>query len=279
MSSEIFWADDLGREIIWADANGNEIIWAQSGTPNYAAATFPPTGPTGILEVLGSYLYVQYNDDEDLQAFVAAYNSMSQQYVDFFNALNLPNYTQAPVQQALLDWVAEGIYGISRPSLPSNLSTQKGAFNTWTFNSIYFNESIRPQATTYYVTTDDIFRRIITWNFYKGDGHQFNIAWLKRRVMRFLFGTDGKDFPIDHTYRVSVSFGTGNQVNLTVTKQQSFFKPGSLFGGFQFNTQPFNSFTVTTIPFPAIQEAPILKAAIESGALQLPFQFDFVVSV
>lgn len=30
-------------------------------------------------DIIKSYLYTQYNDDDDLQAFVSAYNSMAQE--------------------------------------------------------------------------------------------------------------------------------------------------------------------------------------------------------
>src|SRR5579859_3473841 len=94
-----------------------------------------------LQEVIPSYLYVEYNDDEDLQAFVTAFNAIAQQYVDFFNQINLPIYTSSSISGALLDWVAQGIYGMTRPSLPGAGSTLiYGPFNTYAFNKLAFNQ-------------------------------------------------------------------------------------------------------------------------------------------
>ena len=41
-----------------------------------------------IQKTIKSYLYFQYNDSEEVQAFVDAYNIMSQEYVDFFNSIS-----------------------------------------------------------------------------------------------------------------------------------------------------------------------------------------------
>src|SRR6185312_11493013 len=147
-------------------------------------------------------------------AFVDEFNAMAQIIVDWFNEVGLPVYTG--LSGALLDWIAQGVYGISRPALVSGLTLNVGALNTWTPNTIVVNglEKIGPQ--TYYVTTDDIFKRIITWHFYKGDGKHFNVSWLKRRIMRFLFGVDGTDTNNPDHRQVSVSFGVDGQVNITI---------------------------------------------------------------
>ncbi|HET8686956.1 MAG TPA: hypothetical protein VFM18_09875, partial [Methanosarcina sp.] len=39
-----------------------------------------------------SYLYQEYQDDLDLQAFVNAYNAYTQSYVDWYNQTALPIY-------------------------------------------------------------------------------------------------------------------------------------------------------------------------------------------
>ena len=55
--------------------------------------TFPPSGPTTQTQLLPSYIYQEYSDDDDLQAFAASYNSLAQQYINTLNSLNLPIYT------------------------------------------------------------------------------------------------------------------------------------------------------------------------------------------
>jgi len=199
-----------------------------------------------LTTIIPSYLYQQYADDENLQGFVAAYNNLAQQYLDWFNNLNLPNYT---VQSgAALDWVAKGIYGLTRPTLPEGGYTFFGEYNTNVYNLQTYNKETVIGPSNFYLTTDDIFQRCITWNFYKGDGTQFNIKWLKNRVIRFVKDLNGLPLPIDNTYDVSVTF-TGLHAVLIA------LKPGA---------------------YPDI--GPILQSAINAGVLSLPFQYTFTVT-
>jgi len=199
-------------------------------------------------QVLPAYLYQQYTQDpysNDLQAFFTAYNNTSQTYLDNTNNLNLPIYTQqyAP----LLDWTVLGIYGVTRPSIgtPSQFSPV-GAYNTYGYDTRAYASDTEINPTNYYVVNDDIFKRILTWNFYKGDGFQYTTQWLKRRIKRFLLGVDGVDFPIDNTYQISVVYGANNVITITVP-----------------------NYAVT----------PIFISALESGVLNLPFEYSYVVDI
>lgn len=207
---------------------------------------FPPLALTTVTRVIRSYLYQEYNDDEDLQAFVAAYNTMAQAYVDLLNALSLPDYTGAIIKGTLLDWVAAGLYGITRPSLPEGGAQYVGPFNTYVFNPIKptvpFNGFLVEGTTTFTPTSDDFFKRIITWHFYKGDGRYFSIPWLKRRIMRFLYGANGVAVPIDNTYPVDVQIADG----------------------------------VATITLSVY--APFFAEAVRAGVLELPFQYSWIVT-
>jgi hypothetical protein len=206
--------------------------------------TFPPVKNTAIQNTINSYLYVQYNDDDDMQAFVGMYNAYTQAYLNWFNNLGLPVYTQGNITGSLLDWVAQGLYGIRRPGLPTEGSPAVGPFNTYAFNTLAFNQLIPAVTQAYYATTDDTFKRIITWLFFKGDGHQMNIRWLKRRIARFLNGVGGTSYNVDQTYDISVAF-TGPQA--------------------------------VTITVPTGSIATILQAAIDAGVLELPFQITWAV--
>ena len=130
--------------------------------------TFPP-----------SYLYQQYNGDQNLQAFVAAYNAYASAYLLAMRSLNLPIYTNLPsigtlltIQQSgvygsvlnnsipynqggptsiggnliygLLQWVLLGIYGIQRPTLGQLISTTSfnGIYNRGLFNKTLCNQSV-----------------------------------------------------------------------------------------------------------------------------------------
>lgn len=244
--------------------------------PTPIPSTFPPDGPSGLTETIPSYLYEEYNDDEDLLAFVAAYNIVAQEYTDWFNSLQLPIYT---VQSGtLLDWVAEGIYGIERPSLSSGLSLFLGPFNTYDLNGLEFNgqKIVGPSDIT--VTSDDIFKRIITWNEFRGDGNLFNARWLKRRIVRFLYGTDGVDPDLPTTYQISVSFGLNGQVNITFINGVRRITGAAIFNEFDLNGQPFNGIESKFQSFTPLPNAGIFKEALLSGALQVPFQYTFIVN-
>jgi hypothetical protein len=224
------------------------IVWQQPPVfpPVPVPGTFPPSGPTSLLNTVPSYLYEQYYDDDDLQAFVASFNSIMQEYIDWFNQVGLPVYTGTLISGPLLDWVAQGLYGMSRPSLSSGRNQVLGPYNTAQYNVVPWDgfEIIGPQNIT--VTTDDIFKRIMTWRLYRGDGKTFNLEWLKRRIMRFLLGDNGTDPGITNTYQVSAFYASRFQIDIVL---------------------------------PNLPNATVLKQAIDSGAVELPFQIAFSVTV
>ena len=201
-----------------------------------------------LTQVLPAYLYQQYTKDpynEDLQSFFTAYNTESQTRLDATNNLNLPIYTKqiAP----LLDWTAYSIYGVTRPSLGSPAQfSPLGVYDTIPYDTNAYSRNITTGTSNFYVVNDDIFKRILTWNFYKGDGFQYTTQWLKRRIKRFLLGVDGIDFPIDNTYEISVTYGSNNVITLTVP-----------------------NYAVT----------PIFISALESGVLNVPFEYSYVVDI
>jgi len=236
------------------------------------------TRPAYRSQTIPSYLYIQYNDDDDLQAFVEAYNALSQELITWFAEINLPIYTGPLITGALLDWVALGLYGQARQTLPSGVNKNLGPFNTFTFNALPYNEMTTVESTDFFATTDDVFKRIITWNFYKGDGRQFSVRWLKRRIMRFLLGDNGTDPGIDQTYQVSVSFGLGDQVDIRILSGLRTVTAGP-FNTAAFNTLPLDGMTTVFQQYVPLEFAPIFKAAVDGGALQLPFQFDWIVTV
>lgn len=238
----------------------------------------PSTPP--VVKNIPSYLYTQYQDDDDLQAFVAAFNAMAQEYIDWFASIQLPVYTAEQINGALLDWVALGLYGITRPTLPTNVNSYEvGAFNTFALNDLVYNGRQTVEPGTYFQTNDDIFKRVITWHFFKGDGKVFNIRWLKRRIMRFLVGQNGVNFNVDQTYQISISFGEGNQVNIRIISFERTVTGGAMFNRFALNEIPYNSIETVSVALPTFPEAAILQAAIDAGVLELPFQFSYVVTI
>ena len=200
-----------------------------------------------LTQVLPAYLYQQYTKDpynEDLQSFFTAYNNTSQVYLDNTNSLDLPIYT---VQSyPLLDWVGTSIYGMPRPSIsnPVIFSTL-GVYDTVPYNTTAYSQDIETSPNSYYEVTDDVYKRILTWNFYKGDGFQYTTQWLKRRVARFIYGVDGTNIPnIDDIYNISVVYNSNNEITITI---------------------------------PDLTISPIFQAAIQSGVLNLPFEYSYTI--
>lgn len=209
----------------------------------------PILGPTSLQKTIPMYLYTQYADDSDLQGFVSAFNALAQEYVDWFNQTPLAIYTLDSISGPLLDWVAEGIYGETRPYLSAGTSELEGPYNTYEFNTLEFNQSIVASSGSYVATSDDVFKRILTWNFFKGDGNQFTVSWLKRRVLRFLVGANGVNPTIDQTYDISVRFEDPNLVFIDIVSPENY--------------DP--------------QVVAALAEGINSGVLQTPFQYQFTV--
>ena len=247
--------------------------------PNPITSQFPYAGPTGLLKTIKSYLYEEYNDDDDLQAFVDAYNAYTQEYLNTFNDIELPIYTNPQISGALLDWVAQGLYGMTRPYLTSGRNRNIGPFNTYVLNGNAFNTQKKVGNQTTVLVNDDIFKRCMTWNFYKGDGKQFNVLWLKRRIMRFLFGANGAPFNADNSYQISVTFGANQEVTITLLAFKRRITGGALFNSFVGNSKAFNSFTTISVKYIPLPNGEIFKEAVDTGVLQLPFQFSYVVVV
>ena len=208
---------------------------------------FPPPGPTTITKTIPSYLYEEYAWDEALLAMVSAYNAYTQAYVDYLNDLNLPVYTQPNISGLLLDWVGSNLYGFPRPALPFVGTASTGPFNTAPFNTLPFNGATIGTASGLRPTTDDIYKRCLTWQFFKGDGFQFSVPWLKRRVERFLLGVNGAPLLIESTPDVSVTFTAPREATITVPASN----PVSI----------------------------ILEIGVDAGILNLPFSIDWGVTV
>lgn len=221
------------------------------------SGTWPPNAPTTALNAPPSYLYQQYANDDNLQALVASFNANAQIFIDWFNQVGgqLPIYTSAAIAGPLLDWVGAGLYGLPRPSLASGQIITVGPLATWmpaqanvTLASITSAGQISNPTTT-----DDIYKRVLSWFFYKSDGFQFTIPWLKRRIMRFLTGANGVSPNVDDTYPVSIVFDGGYAITITITLIDAY--------GISLSAAQF------------------LQTAINAGAVCMPFQLSEVVVV
>lgn len=153
-------------------------------------------GMQPLQQIIPSYLYKEYEDDASLQAFVNSFNSLSQGYLDWFNQAPLGLYTSPFITGPLLDWIARGVYGIRRPVLASQTSTRLAGYNANPYNTIAYNAQYYSASQTASIANDDIYKRVLTWHLYRGDGMQFNMQWLKNRISRFINGANGSDWPV-----------------------------------------------------------------------------------
>lgn len=202
---------------------------------------------TNRTTTIPSYLYFQYIDDQDLPALINAYNTLTQENVDWFNSINLPIYPM--LSGVLLDWVGSGLYGYPRPLFSSTtLPNFNGAIDTFPTDNLAISRTDYDQQETIYTIPDDIYKRILTWLFYKGDGHQFSISWLKRRIYRFLNADPGWDIHISYMPNISVTF----------TEDPIF--------------APMCNIVVDEAPSPV---GTYLEDFINSGLAQLPFRFRY----
>jgi len=207
-----------------------------------------PTYSTNVTKTIPSYLYFQYQNDPDLNALVQAYNTLTQEYVDWFNNVNLPIYSG--LNGALLDWVGQGIYGIPRPTLAGSASTVKGQIASYALDDVAISDLVDIQPTTIYTTPDDVYQRVLTWWYYKDDGFAFTIPWLKRRIYRFLYGINGTNPVFAYTANISVTFVE--------------------------TPSPTCNIVITNTPEPMGQ---YLEAAIQQQVLALPFRFSYNVTL
>jgi hypothetical protein len=185
-----------------------------------------------------SYLYAEYSDDEDLQAFVDAFNSLAQGYLDWFNQSPLGLYISPFINGPLLDWIGQGVYGISRPVLATTATTRRAGYNSNAYDTVPYNGQFYASTQTASIATDDIYKRVMTWHLYRGDGQQFSMQWLKNRISRFVNGANGGDWPV-----------LNDPPSITVSG---------------------NIFTVTAYDSAAYEA---LKACYANSALQFPFQY------
>ncbi|EHK7495685.1 hypothetical protein ICF61_001977 [Escherichia coli] len=221
-------------------------------------------------DIIRSYLYTQYNDDDNIRAFVTAYNTMAKNIYDWMRGANLPIFVGGYNAGDQLRWIARGIYGVKTPVLASGRQLVIGAFNTFTFNTVPFNTRRVINQSEQVVVSDDLFKRIMTWNFYKGDGFYFTIPWLKRRIMRFLTGVNGVDVVNDQHWSISVLF-SGSGASVSIIKGFRKLTDSSVYNTQTFNSRAYNQKTSVLIKSNEYEYASLFKQAFDSGLLHMPF--------
>lgn len=232
-----------------------------------------PTGHTALTSIVPSYLYRQYADDPNLQALVDAFNSLAQGYLDWFNETPLAIYTSPNISGPLLDWTAQGIYGIARPVLGTVNSYSIGALGTFFMGQLPIAGQAFFISGSASAANDDIYKRVLTWWLYRGDGFQMSIDWIKRRVARFLYGAGGTDIAYPPANPPSVALqglvGYSGAIG-------TFFTGAIPLAGDQAVTAGVQHFVIT-VPNTTIGQA--LQGLVQIGAVALPFENQFVVAI
>lgn len=200
------------------------------------------TAPTSA--IIPAYAYRQFSFDETVQAFFSSQNSLSQGYLNWFNNTPLALYTSPNITGPLLDWIGQGIYGIPRPVLTTSTARRVAGYNSAAYNTIAYDTLMYSQTGTAQIANDDIYKRAMTWNTYKGDGQVFSMQWLKNRVSRFLNGANGSDWPVLND------------------------PPSIAVSGSTFTIEASSAPIYTT-----------LLQCVANNVLALPFQYTFVVTV
>lgn len=230
-------------------------------------------------DIIRAYLYTQYSDDENLQAFVDSYNTLAGEIYSWMKGANLPVFTGGYNSGDQLKWIAYGIYGVKPPVLASSGSQQiSGPYNAMSFNQLPFNGRVVKRHSEQVVASDDLFKRIMTWNFYKGDDFHFTIPWLKRRIIRFLTGVDGTDVVNDQHWSISVLFSSSG-ASISIVKGYRKLTDSSLYNGYAFNTRAYNQKTSVLIKSDDYEYAELFKQAFDSGLLHMPFYQPVTVTI
>lgn len=229
---------------------------------------------TRPLKPVYSYLYYQYKDDLDLQAFINAFNEMAQGYWEWYRDTPLSVYSNTNVFGSLLDWVGLGLYGLGRPILLyAGPSRNFGEINSCKLNWTSINGLYRFKTGKAVPVTDDVYKRVLTWFLYRGDGYEVTLDWLRKRIARFLFGPNGSDITNDYLQEVSLQGSTKT-------------KDGAI------NSYPINSRATNSSPK---KKAPVqnvivitlqdsimsqqFQQLLNQGWLSVPFEITFTVNL
>lgn len=225
-----------------------------------------------LTDIIPAYIYKQYQDDENILAFADGINSLSQEYLDWFNQTPMGVYTNSNVAGALLDWVGNNLYGLFRPTISTSSITSSGELGTNTLGTHTIGTLTVTNSGTAQVANDDIYKRLMTWFLYRGDGVQMSVEWVRRRVARFIYGAYGADIDVGLITNVGIALPTDST---TLGSTNSF----------AVNTQAVNTsvpITITqshalVITVPNIAMGNTFQTLFNGNYLPLPFQVNFKV--
>ena len=223
--------------------------------------------------VVPAYLYAQYSDDANMQAFVGAFNGLAQGYLDWFNQNPLGVYTNPNMTGQFLDWVGTELYGIPRQVTGSESVSPVGYYGSSAYTELPYADLEVNYSGSSQAVSDDIYKRFLTWNLYLGDGKQMSIPWLIRRIARFLYGVNGADISASEFQNVVISIPKLSPQGAYGTD----FYSGAYYSGLDADQQPAKHSYLITIPPSSTANA--FAALVAAGIIQLPFQINFSISI
>ncbi|QCE32955.1 hypothetical protein FAI41_04725 [Acetobacteraceae bacterium] len=193
--------------------------------------------------ILKAYVYQQYSDDSDIMALFESYNQIAQDYLKTFISHCPAIYIDDFWSAGELTYLAWFLWGQRRwySDYASSIDLE-GAIDELAIDEVAAGGSV-PTPRQKLLINDDTFRRIMTWNLYRGDGPQFSIPWLKKRIKRWMIGVNG----------YAPLFGDANEVSVHVSEKIV-------------NISVVTSDTTLLLS---------LQAALYSGALNVPVGFTF----
>lgn len=229
-----------------------------------------------LQNVVPSYPFREYSDDPNIVAFFTAYNQLAQGYLTWVNQTPLGVYTSPNVSGPLLDWIGQGIYGIVRPSYAALQSAFLAGLASLPLATVAIagNELLATGAGT--LSSDDFYKRLLTWWLYVGDGRRFTIMTLRKKIARFIYGVNGTDVTVAQAQSISIAVSgyQAIQAGLAAVPLASVPVAGSQLISPR-NTGQY----IITVPHSAGASALYFQQAFGQGLLAFPFQIAATVVV
>ncbi|MXV36804.1 MULTISPECIES: hypothetical protein [unclassified Saccharibacter] len=201
-----------------------------------------------------AHAYQQFSDDANIVAFFKAYNQLAQESLSWMVTHPMALYIGPALEGNLLTYCAFCLYGQFRYRISyTEIRSISGEIDGADIDRLTIDDTAIDKHYDGSAISDDLFKRILTWNFYKGDGLNFSIPWLKRRIMRFLTGENGHAWRFNSTHPVSVRC-VGKRVIITLDRADWPDELTALLGRILtngiLNVPPMRTFTLSLHPVP-----------------------------
>ena len=230
---------------------------------------------TPLQTIIKAYPYFEYADSDDTTAFFNSLNSLGQQYLDWFNGTPLGVYTDPSISGPLLDWIANNLWGIHRPVISTSSTFVLAGWGSFAWGEEAYGAMNYIQSGTAQTATDDIYKRLLTWILYLGDGKQMSIQWLRRRIARFIYGADGGDIDIGLIANINIAIPSKSIITGAWNSMSWDLLPWD--GGGSVTATTKHALSISVPNNNGI--GPIFADLANGGHLPLPFQLSYEVIV